>query len=163
MSPPRHALALVVVAVERDFAVLDALGRRLGDVVQQRRPAQREARRRAIEHLQRVAEDVLVTPRSRCSCCMPRSLGTSGRLKSARSQVAQQADPARRSRSEQQLFELVAHPFAADRRQRGRGCADGRGGFGLDLEAEPARKADRAQQPQRVLAEALGRRRRRRG
>ena len=71
-------------------------------------------------------------------------------------QIAQQADPPRRSGSEQQLFELVANPFAADRRQRGRGVADRCRGVGLDLEAEAARKTDRAEQPQGVLVEALG-------
>src|SRR5260370_644438 len=56
----RHALALVIVAVKRNLAVLDVLGRGLGDVVQQGRPTQGEARRGPIENLQRVREHVFV-------------------------------------------------------------------------------------------------------
>ena len=56
----RHPLALVVVAMKRDFAGFDVLGCWLGDVVQQRRPAQGEPWRRTVKNLQRVAEDVFV-------------------------------------------------------------------------------------------------------
>ena len=152
----RHALALVVVSVERDLAVLDTPGRGFGDVVQQPRPTQGQPRRRAIQDLQRMVEDVLVSAAAEL-------LLHSAQIRDLRqteigqTQVTQQQDAPRGRRSQQQLFELVADAFATDRTQSRGGLEDCPGGLRVDVEAEAACKAHRAEQAQRIFPEALER------
>ncbi len=140
----RHARAHVLVAEEVHLAIFDALGARLGDVVQEARPAGRRPRGGALHHAQNVLVDILG---------VRRGLADAAQFNHLRDDVGhqaktdRQAQPAHRIGSHQEFGELVADTLAADLGERRGRALDRLGGVALDLEVELRGEATGAQHP----------------
>ena len=149
-DPPRDRLADELVLVE--VAVGEGLG--LSHVVEEAGQPEDEVGRRRVDRDERVLEDVLghgLVLRDRA-----RDLELRAEHRE-QPELGEQPDPGRRPVGEEDLVQLLLDPLTRERRRERGVRLDRRGGLGVDGHPEDRREADRAEHPEGVLGEPLGR------